>query len=62
MAEIRKTLISIQNSLAVDSPLQQDLRQTLKETTRTAQSIRSLADTLDQEPESLLRGKTGDTP
>ncbi|MFN5745790.1 MAG: intermembrane transport protein PqiB [Methylococcaceae bacterium] len=62
IAEIRKTLLSIQNSLAVDSPLQQDLRQTLKETTRTAQSIRSLADTLDQEPESLLRGKTGDTP
>ena len=65
MADVRKTLAGIQKTLdgaqkaiATDSPLQQDLRQTLRETSRAAQSLRSLADTLDREPESLLRGKS----
>lgn len=58
LADIRKTLDGVQRTLAVDSPLQQDLRQTLRETSRAARSLRSLADTLDREPESLLRGKS----
>ena len=62
LTDIRKTLVDVQKSLAPDSPLQQDLRRTLRETSRSAQSIRSLADTLDREPESLLRGKTEDLP
>jgi paraquat-inducible protein B len=58
LAGMQKTLDGAQKALASDSPLQQDLRQTLRETARAAQSLRSLADTLDREPESLLRGKS----
>lgn len=60
LADLRKTLAGLQKSAGSDSPLQQDLRQTLRETTRAVQSVRSLADTLDREPEALLRGKTDD--
>lgn len=60
IADLRKTLAGLQKSVGSDSPLQQDLRQTLRETTRAVQSVRSLADTLDREPEALLRGKTDD--
>jgi paraquat-inducible protein B len=58
LADLRKTLAGIEKTLAADSPLQEDLRGTLRETSRAARSLRSLADTLDREPESLLRGKT----
>lgn len=60
LADLQKTLAEVRKTLAADSPLQQDLRQTLRETSRAAESLRSLADTLDREPESLLRGKSED--
>ena len=60
LAELRKTLASFEKALTADSPLQQDLRSTLRETSRAAQSLRSLADTLDREPEALIRGRTGE--
>jgi paraquat-inducible protein B len=60
LADLRKTLTSLQKSVGSDSPLQQDLRQTLRETTRAVQAVRALADTLDREPEALIRGKTDD--
>ena len=46
--------------LSSDSPLQQDLKHALKDTSQAARSIRSLTETLDNQPESILRGK-GDT-
>jgi paraquat-inducible protein B len=58
LADIRKTLSHVEKILAADSPLRQDLHDTLQEASRAAQSLRSLADTLDREPESLLRGRT----
>lgn len=63
IVELRKTLLELNQTLAPDSPLQRDLRQTLRETTRSVQTFRTLADTLEGEPESLLQGKkSGDTP
>ncbi len=56
----RKTINTADRTLAEDSPLQQDLRQTLQELTRTAGSIRVLTDYLERHPESLLRGKPDD--
>ena len=60
MKDARKTLNSAERTLADDSPLQQDVRQTLRELTRAAGSIRVLTDYLERHPESLLRGKPDD--
>jgi paraquat-inducible protein B len=61
MKDVRKTLSSAEKTLADDSPLQQDMRQTLQEVTRAANSLRILTDYLERHPESLLRGKPEDT-
>lgn len=61
MKDVRKTLDSAQRTIASDSPLQQDMRQTLQELTRAAASLRVLTDYLERHPESLLRGKPEDT-
>ncbi|MFT4267773.1 MAG: MlaD family protein [Xenophilus sp.] len=60
MKDARRTLDGANRTLAGDSPLQQDLRQTLQELTRAAGSIRVLTDYLERHPESLLRGKPQD--
>lgn len=57
MKDARKTLNAAENTLSGDAPLQQDIRQTLQELTRTATSIRVVTDYLQQHPEALLRGK-----
>lgn len=61
LVEARKAMGSAADTLAVDNPLQQDLRSTLSELSKAAQSLRVLADYLEQHPESLLRGKKGDS-
>lgn len=62
LSELKKTLAELKEALEPNSPLQRDLRKTLKETTRSAQTIRDLADTLEAEPESLIKGKkSGDS-
>jgi paraquat-inducible protein B len=61
MKDARKTISSAERTLAQDSPLQQDMRQTLQELTRAAGSVRVLTDYLERHPESLLRGKPEDT-
>lgn len=43
--------------LATDAPLQQDAREALRELSRAAEALRSLADYLERHPESLIRGK-----
>ena len=55
-----RTLNSADRTLADDAPLQQDIRQTLRELTRAAGSVRVLTDYLERHPESLLRGKPDD--
>ena len=59
LEEARKTLKTAEQTIASDAPLQQDLRTMLRELSRTAQSLRVLADYLERNPESLLRGKRG---
>ncbi len=60
--QARKTLAEIERTLAQDSPLQQDARNSLREVQRAAESLRHLAETLERHPESLLRGKQEDKP
>jgi paraquat-inducible protein B len=43
--------------LAPDAPLQQDVREALRELARAAEALRGLADYLERHPESLIRGK-----
>lgn len=57
LAEARKSLTDAQQTLSQDAPLVHDTRQAVHELTRTAQSLRVLADYLERHPESLLRGK-----
>jgi paraquat-inducible protein B len=55
-----KTMTAAGRAVAEDAPLQQDLRHTLQELSRSAASLRVLTDYLEQHPESLLRGKPRD--
>jgi paraquat-inducible protein B len=58
LSAANNTFNSAQQSLAEDAPLQQDLKQTLQDLSRAANSLKVLTDYLEQHPESLIRGKT----
>lgn len=60
--DLRTTLMTVEHTLAKDAPLQQDVRNTLREIGRTAQSLRTLSDTLERKPEALIRGKKDEEP
>ena len=45
-----------------DAPGQRELRAALQEMARAARSLRSLADSIERHPESLLRGRTAQGP
>jgi paraquat-inducible protein B len=60
LAEARKALSSVDRLLVPEQMLQQDARETLREVTRAARALRVLADTLERQPESLVRGKKED--
>jgi len=62
MEEARKTLTAARQALASDAPLQQDLREALRELSKSAQSLRVFTDYLDRHPEALIRGKQEDKP
>jgi paraquat-inducible protein B len=55
--EANKALAGAKQTLSADAPLQLDLRDTLREVGRAAQSLRALGDYLERHPESLIRGK-----
>jgi paraquat-inducible protein B len=57
LEQARKTLRAAEGVLGTDSPLQGDLRETLNDVSRTADSLRELVDYLERHPESLIRGK-----
>lgn len=57
LIEARRALQNAENVMASDSPLQTDLRDALRELTRTAASIKTLSDSLDRQPQSLIFGK-----
>jgi paraquat-inducible protein B len=52
-----KTLSAAEQVLSSDSPVQGDIRETLEQVNRAAESLRSLTDYLERHPESLLRGR-----
>ncbi|WP_428354838.1 intermembrane transport protein PqiB [Methyloprofundus sp.] len=60
LKQAENTLVTIQDTLKNDSPLQQDLQIALREFTKAARSIKTLTDYLERHPESLIQGKTGD--
>ncbi len=55
--QFNTTAQTLDTTLAEDSPLVYQLNRTLNEVSRSANALRNLSDTLDQQPESLLRGK-----
>lgn len=50
------------STLSEASPLQSDLRDTLRQLSRSARTLADLSDYLEQHPESLIRGKPEDSP
>ena len=57
LTEARRAMQNAESVMASDSPLQTDLREALRELTRTAASIKALSDSLDRQPQSLIFGK-----
>lgn len=57
LEDARRLLITTEQTLSSDSPLQQDLRTSLRDLSRAAQSLRELTELLERQPESLIRGK-----
>jgi paraquat-inducible protein B len=62
-AAAERVLSSTDNTLlGPDAPAQQELRVALQEIARSARAIRLLADSLERNPETLLRGKHKENP
>ena len=57
LANVDKSVVSVRNTFGEQSPIAYQLNDTLQEITRAARSVRVLADTIDRQPESLLKGK-----
>ncbi|PUA26601.1 MAG: hypothetical protein B0W54_22930 [Cellvibrio sp. 79] len=57
MDQFNTTAQSIDTTFAEDSPLVYQLNRTLKDVSRSANALHNLSDTIEQQPESLLRGK-----
>ncbi|MET0357657.1 MAG: MlaD family protein [Cellvibrio sp.] len=55
--QVNKSATSIDNTFSEDAPLVNQLNTTLENISRSAQAFRDLTDTLEQQPEALLRGK-----
>ena len=53
----RRTFESAQKTLAQDSPVQNDLREALQEVSRASEALRALVDSIERQPDSLIRGK-----
>ena len=60
LGNARQALKAVESTLSDTSPLQGDLRDTLKQLSRSARTLADLSDYLEQHPESLLRGKPPD--
>jgi paraquat-inducible protein B len=60
LEDARRTLTTAEHTLAADAPLQQDMREALRELTRAAQTMRVLGDFLERHPEALIHGKKED--
>jgi paraquat-inducible protein B len=60
MGDASRTFGAAEKSLAPDSALFAELQDAAREFARTAQSLRTLADYLERNPQALLRGKSAD--
>lgn len=60
LVNLDKTLVSVRNSVGSESPVAYQLNETLQEVNRAAHSVHTLADTLERQPEALLKGKRSD--
>ena len=60
LVDTRRTLDAARVTLASDSPQLVQVRQTMGELARAADAVRLLAETLERNPESLIRGKKAD--
>lgn len=59
--QAQQTLVSVEGTLGKDAPLQHDLRQSLKELSEAARSLRLLLDYIERHPDALIFGK-GNAP
>lgn len=57
LKSVRATVDTAQKNLDVNSPLQLDMRETMRELQRAARAFKTLGEYLEQHPESLLQGK-----
>lgn len=57
LKQLNNTLGSAEYTLSEDSPLYSELLQAIEDLSRAAQSLEALGNSLDRNPESLLRGK-----
>ncbi len=57
LKEAKATLANANAILAEDAPLQQDVRESLKQVAKSARALANLADMLERHPEALLFGK-----
>jgi paraquat-inducible protein B len=62
LEEAKRTLDSARRVLETDAPVQQDLRDALREVAGAARSLRVLADYIERHPEALIRGKSEEKP
>jgi paraquat-inducible protein B len=62
LTEAQAAMTNAKNLLAQDAPLQSDLGATLLQLSRAAKAVTALVDYLERHPESLLRGKPGESP
>ena len=61
LEQAQQTLGSANATLSEDSPARVQLGQAMDEVQRTARSVRVLTDFLSRHPESLIRGRSGDS-
>lgn len=61
LKQARDSLAEVDNLLSPDSPTPANLDRTLQELSRAARSLRILADSLQANPEMLIRGRTFNT-
>jgi paraquat-inducible protein B len=55
--ELAQAAVSLRNLTAQDSPTVQNMNAALKEISRAADALRLLAETLEQQPDAIYRGK-----
>ena len=60
MVNLDATLVSVRNTLGEGSLIAYQLNETLQEVNKAARSVHNLADTLERQPEALLKGKRSD--